>query len=90
MIAKNKNEVLKQLRILSKLSVEALAEATGLSQGYINRLEAGEVENLSYIYGKYAKALRIQEGKIRRMAERAEKENWSASQIVAEVRSLVE
>lgn len=87
---KNKNEVLKQVRIASKQSVESLAEATGFSPAYIKRLEAGEVENLSYIYAKYARALRIQEGKIRRLAERADKENWTVSQIEAEVRALVE
>lgn len=85
---KVKNEVLKQARICSLNTVESLSARLNLSVGYIRKLEAGEINNLEYIYPKYARALRIKEGCLKKVMLDAEREGWDSEKIRAEVEKI--
>jgi len=87
---KARNEVLKQARICSNKTIEFLSTSMNLSVSYIMRLEAGEIQNLDYIYGKYAKALGIPVGCLKKVISNAEKEKWEAEQIAIEVKKAIE
>ena len=87
---KVKNEILKQMRIYSGKTVAELSACIRLTTSYIERLEAGNVENLDYIYPKYATALRVKEGSIKRIIFVAEKECWDSERIKTEVIRMLE
>jgi len=87
---KERYEVLKQARIFSHYTVEAFAIKTNLSVGYIQKLEAGEINNLEYIYSKYADALRIPIGRIKKVISEAEKGRWEKCKIADEVNRMLQ
>ena len=87
---KIRNEVLKQLRIWARYTVAELSTKIGLSESYFLRLEAGEIENVEYIYKRYADALRIPLNKMKKLINDAERGNWDKDKIASEVKIRME
>lgn len=83
------NELLKQLRICSGKSVEEFAKESNFSVGYIRRLEADEVNNLEYIYPRYAKALGIREKLLKEIALKAIRQEWNHEKIVVTAKKMM-
>lgn len=84
---KQRYEVLKQMRLCLRSSLESFTEELGFSSAtYVAKVEQGKINNVEYIYSRYAKVAGIKVNTLKVLIKEAEKNNYTSEEIAAELR----
>ena len=87
---KERYEVLKQIRICLGWPIDTFTEMLGFSSvEYVENVEAGKINNVEYIYQRYARVAGIKPSSLRVFINDAERKSYSAKDINLELKKML-
>ena len=87
---KERYEVLKQIRLCLRWPIDTFTEMLGFSSpSYVQNVEDGKVNNVEYIYQRYAKVAGIKPSTLRAFINEAEREHYSVETIVSVLKQML-
>lgn len=87
---KARYEVLKQIRLCLRAPIESFTKELGFSSvSYVEKVEDGKINNVEYIYERYAKIIGIKVSSLRAFIGEAERNNYTPETINAEIRKIM-
>ena len=87
---KERYEVLKQIRLCLGWPIDTFTEMLGFSSpSYVRKVEDGKINNVEYIYQRYARVAGIKPSTLRGFINEAERENYSAETIVTVLKQIL-
>lgn len=87
---KERYEVLKQIRLYAGYDIVSFTKKLGFSSvSYVQNVERGVIENVEYIYERYAKVLGIRQVTLKTLIKDSEKNHYTSQEIASEIKRML-